>query len=1381
MLIDAQAVAAAGIAPESPITMPAAASPTESIAQLLEAAGLALVVTQDYMLLTGADFVRSHAEQLGGQRSGVAWVRGQSLAALMSRPMMFSAHVTTPQIWASSLAPGSPPWSIEHERTLAALTAADGVYEISLADGAGGQLVAYNVAAFRALAFAAMLAALAAGLWRRGVRLSWIFTAALLVAAVTLMLPSPWASIGSGLFVGLLIAVLFRLCRSSRRYSPTADDADDHPGGDAPSLSPVGRAVRTACWLPLAVLLATMSTGTRAADSSDAPLPYPVWFRVDEKGSPTGYVDLPKELVAKLKERAAAAASPQRQWVLTAAEYRLPMQWHASEPTLEAQELQIDFTFDVLDDVTHVDIPLPRGGMTLLDEGATLNDSPIEVTWRLRDTAIRVPVAGRGEHRLRLRVRPEVTTKGEVDQFDIAVPPAPGAILHLLAPRNAPAIEIPSCLGRMATAKPTEVAEEDAESTSLSFTADLGPAQRLTVNWPHRRESQEQPPAFDTEELYWLKFDADGARLEVQVRSTANQGPPKQLTLETTSKAALVAGTVGVEPAAGGAAQRWRKFQFPATSSNTTQALTKASFRLTDVPAAGLYVLPQFRIPGAGTRRLTFAITPPTGVEVASTDGLSATNAANFVKRWGTEVDPACRAFTWNLSHPAASLLFSPDPPTRTARQSSRYALGRRTADVLYRAELDAVQKPAARLQYVVDVPAALHVTSVRALALDAGQQPLEDVVAWWSHDGDALRVFLKQSLAGPHELLVEGSLPLAENGRVRLATMLLRGVDLQASELFLYRRPDVLVQVTQAADYENLPSDPIRDEAWGRLAAHLQATKKRTGGWRGVSLRVLPNDPQATGVQLTRLVRDGVVWNLLVDVDVQVHAQENAAVQPVVDTLDFQLPAEFADRLTFDPPIEHYFLPTQDPAQRRVVVVPPAPIADALRLRMSVEDVIGPGQEVRAADIRPVDGVSFERYVAVPRAFESQSIVWDTVNLQAANPPSVFESLQAETRELKTFRVLEEPFRLTLRSLRTFAGVPLVRLADVRFAWDGERRVNGLATYDLEPAGLSSCQIEVPANLRLLEVRIGELPVQAEQKSPQVWRVKLADHNLPQRVEVLYAGEVSAGTSSRELTAIAPRLADVTIQRTVWSVYAPAWAGEGVCDVGGELNPVQQDALRLRALTELIRLPTLNRLEHSTRETHDWIAPWQSRWQRRRRDVIRGELLAGALTDGQFPRVDLNSVDQTYALAMGELKLPAETHAATGETLDADDLWETTVAPQAPVNRRMVKGASQTIQVAYRGSSDSSGWWQRAGLILSLIVAAGLVATCPRWLPRSDWPLRSGHALGVLAGLGWALFLWPAALGWAIVAFSLLTLGWRPKGAGDRARREDIVVQSSE
>ena len=218
--------------------------------------------------------------------------------------------------------------------------------------------------------------------------------------------------------------------------------------------------------------------------------------------------------------------------------------------------------------------------------------------------------------------------------------------------------------------------------------------------------------------------------------------------------------------------------------------------------------------------------------------------------------------------------------------------------------------------------------------------------------------------------------------------------------------------------------------------------------------------------------------------------------------------------------------------------------------------------------DVLPLRVEPLVRYVVLPSQAEGRQFAWDTQGLRAAGLPANMMAPASLAAPL-VYRVEGDSFAAELKAAERVAGAAKVRLADFRVVRAAGGSLHGTATFDLEPAGATSCTLERPAGFRIIAIRSAGLPVAFEPGPEDRYSVPLSTPQLPQRLEVVFEG--AADRASGELRLDAPRLVGLPVERTLWTVSDPA--GQGTSELTGlePIGPARAELVRMQNTAALV------------------------------------------------------------------------------------------------------------------------------------------------------------------------------------------------------------------
>lgn len=1356
--IDALAVAESGVQQQLPVQPEG--EQADSLESLLLHANLAVLVVDRTLILTSlpvARLYRQSATTMGA--STIVSIDDGLLAVNFYEPQRNFPELVTPQIWASPHAPTRAAHATRNGEFTADALAASRVLELELPDAKGMSVLVYRRDWLNGVRVAMMLLALGLAWLICTWRASLLLGLCSIAGATALLASTPIAVAASGVFLGLLLGAGFRFVQHHPRTWWQARPT--------PREGSTATVAHVATLLVVGLVVATWSPATTAADKQ-LDTPFPVWIPVDEKQQPTGDVYLPKAFYSELQARSRAASQAPRGWLLLGANYQLRLGWQGSPTTLQAEELAMVFDIDVAASSPQVNIPLPRAGVELGEAWALLDGEPVELAWREGQSALQVPVKLQGKHRLELRLRPTTTTQGGLASIDLVVPPSTLAKFQVTTPFDAPPILIDQSQGAVNFTEAVLPLADGRDEKVKRWQAAIGQIGRLQATWPLTTSAPASAVEFSVDELSWLDLTGE-PRIDVKFRCEIRRGVLRELIVAAPAELKLLPSLAKWEPLAT-LGNSLATYRLPLERPADEEFMARISFQLPAPAALGRLLAPQIHVPGAhAAARSLLAVTLPSHLGVAQQAALRPIATEEFLRRWGEAVaTPPASVFQCD---PAATtqLLLQPVLAEPQSRDNLQVKLSLNEVRLELTADVEPISP--ARQLYELALPEGFSVQNVAVLKLPASESDVAEPVptnllAWWSTEARTLRLFLDQPATSKHQIRLTGAMPLRP-GKVLLPMIRLSAVQCAARNVEILRHSNVVAHVVESPGYEDRSNaEPIIFGAGGQRIASLADRSPATNA-ATCALVVSANQPLVTGRQVTSVMRTDDNWIARAALDLHVAGG-------LVDIIRVQLPADFGPDVLLEPALAHRVVTSPDGGGRELLIFPPQAIAGDFHVTLQAACPTTAGQNVHVPDLRVRDLPRLERYIVVPRAIDRQNIQWQVDRLLAL-PDDSRRELGLADGETIAYRVVSDPFHAEMRALRHVAGVPLVRLADVRFVTHNDVSGSGWASFDLEPSGLSYCTVAVPATYRLVQIRADDMPAQTQPISPQRWRIALRPQGMPQRIEVFYQGTL-AGSVARQITASAPTIEDVAVERTMWTIYGPPTHGRGVPQTGGEIAPLQQDLSRLRSLTEVMRLPRYLRLESTERETSDWFRSWDRRWQAVRRAVVRTQLQSPP-ADQQPALAELQAMDEDREKIAADLGLSP---IIANEISEPPPFALYTLPRGDFACRTMVQGSNATQVVDYSAAPGEGESLARWSLALLLAAAGSFLLLARNWLPATDWPLRSSRAIGVLIGIAWALWLWPAWLGWAIIVLFLLQQTWPVRKRAATADTGSAVVVRS-
>jgi hypothetical protein len=513
--------------------------------------------------------------------------------------------------------------------------------------------------------------------------------------------------------------------------------------------------------------------------------------------------------------------------------------------------------------------------------------------------------------------------------------------------------------------------------------------------------------------------------------------------------------------------------------------------------------------------------------------------------------------------------------------------------------------------------------------------------------------------------------------------------------------------------------------------------------------VRVQKNAPKVEAIQAVSLSRQADAWQAALDLRLKI-------ADGVLDEVRIDAPSSWSGPFKIEPAVQQRLIEVPGENRRQLLLLPPKPLAGEARFRIVGRLMATGGQRIGAPDARVVNVAPLEQYVALPLRQDLQSLAWETRGLKpAAIPADLFQTI-TDGGTTQTFVRAAEHFRAELRSVDKIADDVQVRLADfaVSFAADGTCR--GAASFDIEPEGKTSCRLALPAGSRLVHLSLDGCPLLLASAGVLRWEIPLNGGRLPQRIEIVYTGQLADATESAVIEG--PRLIGVPIERTLWTVSGPDLAGAADSADLEPSTPLELQAARYESLAGLIESASATVADVFLEQTPRWYTAWAQRMLAARESFTRLHMsdedspLAAEIT----ARMELVDQDQDQL---------AE-RLGTYDLLDA--LWNDPPYGQSPVapwnaslgrslgTWQTMLGEAPSIQLAYpnRGNNGYSRQVASALVAAALLLCAVAIArftTVPQWFSRR--PRFSMAVLGIL----WWLLLWPSAVGWVIVLAAAL------------------------
>jgi hypothetical protein len=569
--------------------------------------------------------------------------------------------------------------------------------------------------------------------------------------------------------------------------------------------------------------------------------------------------------------------------------------------------------------------------------------------------------------------------------------------------------------------------------------------------------------------------------------------------------------------------------------------------------------------------------------------------------------------------------------------------------------------------------------------------------------------------------------------------------------EITLFREPAVQVEVrgvTGLVAVEAPAIDPSRG-SFGRL---VKAFRVEPAGQVRATVVISPNRPKIQAEQITRLANEADAWQAEVDFRFKVTGG-------VADQFSFDVPPQWNGPYKVDPPAAIKVVDSPEKARRQLIVRPRSAVEGEYRMSISGPLALGANERPSALKVVAEDVAVSRHRLILPAAPQGTAGAWETRGLVPTSVPEELPIAAAERGSYVAYQVARQSYQAVLRLPEHAERTPHVPFAEVRFAWQPDGDCGGVASFDLEPAGLDSCPLALPPEFRLMQVLVDGLPTLPVPAGANQWRLLLGSTRLTQHVEVLFRGQLPGTADAPRRGFPVPTLGAIPVRQAVWSVAGPAGYQWSPGEQQEPLSGLQHALVQVRNLAAIVE-----RAAEFPGEDPEDLARWYRRWARRwagaRLEMSRQLALAGPASEVSAIREEVETLDKRQAAAGGRLGLSEVFSQAAAEPLvrqSPADLWE--LETPATVRFRAAVGP-EPVTLAYRRASH----WPLAPRGLLALLIGGLTIGAIWSLRRGIVPKHSagwGYGVGLVVGVVWWWWLSPSILGWALLMATLGAALW--------------------
>ena len=871
-------------------------------------------------------------------------------------------------------------------------------------------------------------------------------------------------------------------------------------------------------------------------------------------------------------------------------------------------------------------LPLAHDSLALVAGSAKLDGRSIEVVWPAAQRALAVTVDQPGVYRLELGFEPVLRSEGGMTGFELAIPPLPEATLTVTTVGDPATVEVSGARGAVTLVKPEPPLGGSGEP---ELRANLGPSDRIGLRWPDEKNLPASLPNLDVEELIWVKLQPGSPVIDARFKFRVIDGKvrrvrvlvdPRLRLLPSWSTASAVTAlhTLPGDP---------ETIEMELSAAAGEQVVVDLTFLVAGTSGIGNFRLPRLEAAGARliARLLAVTLDPALHFEEQLGDDVRQLTPADFMAAWGDAAGKPQLVYSIPRGEAAWSLATRPRESRSSVEQNVTLDVGPGTAAV----QLAAAINTTAGHQFQLRLAGPPDLDIDHVSLLDEG---VERVARWAKGDAGAITAFLTGPVSGRQQLSLVGRMPVPAAGEFEFVGFRWPAAEVKKNQLQIFRQPQVLLDVEPAADAANI--DPLLIERGRPESGRLVGAYQLSGPQTALKLKVRPNSPQTAARETIVVERDQEVWMATVDYQLSVHGG-------LVDALRFEVPPSWSEPYQLDRAGAGWrSCPSPAKAGGSWLSCRPSPSATPIGCGFAGGWCRRPATGCACRTSSPAASRSWN----VLSCCRSSRMRSTSIGKRPGWSRRRFRSTGGRAgrgQPLNSYQVLGERFGAQLKSIEHTSGRPRVRLADISAAWRADGGYVGAASFDLDPAGSSQVVLAVPPQVELLQVSVAGVPAVLAPSGPDGWRLQLQSAQLPQRVEAIFRGTLPvAGGPPRRVELPAPSIDGVDVERTLWTVYAPAAAGTAIPpEPTGALSPVRQELVRLEANEAILDLGSHVAGEQAPEEVRRWYSAWNARFVAARDRIQAWSRAAGrasAARDQELEAVSRREQSIAERLGMG-------------------------------------------------------------------------------------------------------------------------------------------------
>ncbi len=1325
LLVDSAAFDELGMTPLTRLHLADDAASANSLLRLLQDAQLVLISAPGRLLITNAARAAGIDSRLLARHDEIVLDARGALRDELLLPSESGGTFVSAMSWLSGAEPTPAATAVRPDNW-----APSGWrrYDIPYPQGTTGEVRVVHVSRMRSLAWAMLLGMAGLCLWRRFVPGHLLFGLLGGVAAVALLVPTTIAPLATAAFLGVLFGLLGRLAAFDR---PVAGPQD--PLAARGSASKIVRGVTTLL-LSGAILNFALTSGIAQPPPSEAAGPplYSVLVPVDDEHHPSSEkIYVPEPLYASLLRASAIASGRPEGWMIARATYDGTLSRDATTMGLTLSGLRARYELSVYQSNVPIYFPIAREPWARAVFGARLDGKTLRLDWQ-DDQGVLIGTLPTGTHVLDFDLRPNSLNDARAAGVDLPIPRVAQAIVNLSAPQDLETIKVLSAKGRVTL---------DAQRDSL--VAQLGAADRLAIRWPSTQvdDGSAAVPNLLVDELVWVRVRPGTTVLDARFKFQVGSGELRSVRLTTDPRLRLLnapdsGSPIGAVHTFPGSPQIVEFELARPTRDNVTLDL---SFLVTDASGVGNLRLPRLESSDvrAAKRWLGVSVDPALQFRIQAGEDSPAVDISKFLEAWGIGEAKPLAAFSIPRGEPIWFLATQPAEPKTAVQQKTILGIGRHTAQVRYEASLDV--SSGTLIQLAVDAPPHFKVETV-----SVRDQDVERVTRWSTNENGPISIFLSAPIAGRQQLVLTGRWTLPETRAFDVPRWSLRAATVTRSEWVFCRQNDVLLTVTSPPDAR--PIEPINEPPGSEFGALAQAFGAENADSL-FQLQVADNKPHVRGVAVSSIRRDEDQWLSTIDYHLEIS-------EGVLDVLQFEVPAQFVEPYRVEA-ASIALRPSASTPQRRVLsVTPTKPLSGKQHLRIQGRIAPLPGDRVRIPAVKLLGADQLDWFVLLPKRLDSQPVAWETSRLVSERLPAELLPRGWNPDSISSFKVQDENFQASLKTVERMDATPVIQLADVHLALMPGGDWRAVALFDILPGGATECELQLPDQCELVNATVERLPASLVPVGEGKHRIALGPQRLPQRVTLLYQSLVGAPRYAQAFEP--PRLAGTTPIQTLWTIYHPAELRVTPFELRWSLPRSDQELVRLTNIARLSDLPADVTGDHLPDEIARWYANWRHRYA-----ADRGRLQDALLAAGRDPQ---SSEEAGEARGLDQKMLALDDRFGRGvspvrPTVMNGDLrssFARTAGAGMVCEHYSLKAADGLLKI--RSARDTRGTqWHWLG-------AAGAIAIggiCGWHMRGRELPRISPLVLAAGVAAGWWLVLGPSVWGLLVLTLMLLALLW--------------------